>query len=97
MKFKDGLVAYQYRTGLNPNEVERYYQEKIFKPRWHPENGNYQCDIEDFKKFFAEVTHDNPLGSGEVREIVLITDRGCWHWYQGRGWVQFANEHDKNP
>ena len=94
MKFKNGIVGYKYRTGLKPKEMDRQYQARIFKERWHPEEGRYICDLEDFKKFFAEVTHDDPLGSGEVMEIYLITEKGCYHWKQKRGWCQFADERD---
>ena len=84
MKFRNGIVRYRYRTGLKKSEIERAYQEEIFKERWH---GPYQADMKDFQKFFAEITRENPLGSGEVREILLITEKGVYHWYQRKGWV----------
>ena len=78
-----GIVKYKYQTGTK--EMERRYG---IKPHYH---GPFECDIEDFKKFFGEVTKINPLGSGEVEAIWLAVmtgpKKGAYSWYQGKGWT----------
>ena len=81
-KYLKNIVTYTYYTGsqlmTNLYGIERH------------KHGPYDCDLEDFKKFFAEITHDNPLGSGEVTELYLITKKGCYLWEQGQGWTFFG-------
>ena len=81
-KYLKGIVTYKYVTGSKLTErlygLQRHY------------HGPFDCDIEDFKKFFAEVTHDNPLGSGEVTEIHLIAKKGVYGWEQGKGWTYYG-------
>ena len=79
-KYLKGIVTYRYVTGSKISE--RLYRH--IERHWH---GPFDCDMEDFKKFFAEVTHDDPLGSGEVTEIRLIAKKGCYLWEQGKGWT----------
>ena len=79
-KYLKGIVTYRYVTGSKISEQLYRHIER----HWH---GPFDCDMEDFKKFFAEVTHDDPLGSGEVTEIRLICKKGCYLWEQGKGWT----------
>lgn len=75
------LVNYKFKTGTP--EMKRRYG---INTHMH---GEYQADIEDFKKLFKMITATDPLGSGDVQEIWLTKQNGeKWHWVQGRGWIR---------
>lgn len=77
-KYLKDIVRYQYMTGSK--EMQIHYN---LTPHWH---GPFECDVEDFKKFYAEITKLDPLGSGEVTKLYLIMKSGLWLWRQGIGW-----------
>ena len=67
------LVTYRYRTGC-PSMKLRYN----INMHWH---GTFQCDMEDFKKFFSQIDH-----GGEVTLLLLRCERGSYMWTPENGW-----------
>ena len=54
----------------------------IYKPfDKHGRAGWYQCDLEDFKKFFSQIDH-----GGEVTLLLLRCERGSYMWTPENGW-----------
>lgn len=68
-KYLKGIVTYHYMTGSE--EMKRRYK---LNPHWH---GPYDCDIDDFKKFFEQIRH-----GGDVTKLYLITRNGVYSWLQ---------------
>lgn len=80
-RFKHGIVRYTYRTGTD--DMTRRYG---IKTHWH---GAYECDIEDFRKFYYDaVIRTN--GNGEVTRIYLTQASGVWLWDAGKGWQKIS-------
>lgn len=76
------LIKYKYKTGHDYSAT--HYG---LEPHWH---GWYQADLDDFKKFFAEITMKDERGTGEVTEIFLNKQNNDrWHWTQGIGWYHY--------
>ena len=76
-KYAKDIVTYKYTTGTKLMThlygIERHHF------------GPFDCDIEDFKKFFNQIKD-----GGEVTELYLITKKGCYLWEKGNGWTYFG-------
>lgn len=74
------LVTYVYRTGIAA---------PIGSKNQHKLHGPYQCELEDFRKFFDYVKHGR-AGRDTVSEIWLYKpDCEDFYWRRNVGWVTY--------